>query len=102
MKKYETGLFWVEEEGNTATCGFTKKTVDEIGKITFLKLPEIGAILKKNDKVLMLESHKAAIDVESPFSGKVVEANHLACENPFVINRFPEKTWLFKIEKQIF
>lgn len=46
-----------------------------------------------------MESVKAASELYSPVSGKVVEKNTEVEETPALINQSPyEKGWLFKIE----
>ena len=53
----------------------TKITVPDIGDFENVEIIEIltkpGAIIKKNDTVVTLESDKSSVEVPSPFSGKI-------------------------------
>ena len=53
----------------------TKITVPDIGDFEKVEIIEIltkpGAIIKKNDPVVTLESDKSSVEVPSPFTGKI-------------------------------
>ena len=67
---------------NGLNCGINKTsimaikiTVPDIGDFEKVEIIEIltkpGAIIKKNDPVVTLESDKSSVEVPSPFSGKI-------------------------------
>ena len=53
----------------------TKITVPDIGDFENVEIIEIltkpGAIIKKNDPIVTLESDKSSVEVPSPFAGKI-------------------------------
>ena len=53
----------------------TKITVPDIGDFESVEIIEIltkpGAVIKKNDPIVTLESDKSSVEVPSPFSGKI-------------------------------
>ena len=53
----------------------TKITVPDIGDFENVEIIEIltkpGAVIKKNDPIVTLESDKSSVEVPSPFSGKI-------------------------------
>ena len=53
----------------------TKITVPDIGDFEKVEIIEIltnpGAIIKKNDPIVTLESDKSSVEVPSPFAGKI-------------------------------
>lgn len=100
MSKYFTEEHeWVEVEGNKATVGITDYAQEQLGDIVFVELPEAGADLSKGDDAAVVESVKAASDVYTPVSGKVVEANEALEEEPGLVNSEPEEDgWFFRIE----
>ena len=57
----------------------TKIIVPEIGdfeKVEIIEiLTELGAVIKKNDPVVTLESDKSSVEVPSPFAGKISSLN---------------------------
>ena len=67
---------------NGLNCGInktsimaTKITVPDIGDFENVEIIEIltkpGAVIKKNDPVVTLESDKSSVEVPSPFAGKI-------------------------------
>ena len=71
---------------NGLNCGInktlnmaTKIIVPDIGDFEDVEIIEIltkpGAIIKKNDPVVTLESDKSSVEVPSPFSGKISSLN---------------------------
>lgn len=90
---------WVRVQGNLGTVGISDYAQDALGDIVYAQLPDLQAIVKKDDEVGALESVKAASEVISPVSGKVVEKNKNVEERPALINSSPyDEGWLFKIE----
>ena len=57
----------------------SKITVPDIGDFENVEIIEIltkpGAIIKKNDPIVTLESDKSSVEVPSPFSGKISSLN---------------------------
>ena len=58
----------------------------------------MGSELNAGDVLGVVESVKAASDVYSPISGKVVEINEELSENPEKINENPENCWIAVLE----
>ena len=60
---------------NKTTNMATKIIVPDIGDFENVEIIEVltkpGAIIKKNDPVVTLESDKSSVEVPSPFSGKI-------------------------------
>lgn len=94
MRKYTKSHEWVELDGPVATIGITKQAKEEIGEIVYIELPEVGKKVSSSSLAVVLESTKAAIDITSPVSGVVLEANSDIAK----INRAPEgEGWLFRL-----
>ena len=90
---------WVKlEDDGTATVGISDHAQDQLGDIVFIELPEIGAELNQGDEAALVESVKAASEIYSPLSGKVIKVNSLIEDSPEIINTSPyEEGWFFKI-----
>ena len=60
---------------NKSAIMATKITVPDIGDFENVEIIEIltkpGAIIKKNDPIVTLESDKSSVEVPSPFGGKI-------------------------------
>lgn len=98
MKHYTEEHEWIELQGDLAIIGITQHAAEELGDITFVELPEVGAEFGKGDVLLVIESVKAAADVYCPAAGCVVEVNQALEDRPELINESPEaKAWLCKL-----
>jgi glycine cleavage system H protein len=87
-----------EPEGK-ARIGITDYAQSQLGDIVFLELPEVGSQVKQFEKMGEVETVKAVSDLLSPASGKVLERNQAALDNPALVNEDPyEAGWLLKIE----
>ena len=98
VKKYSKEHEWIGVEGNKAYIGITEYAGNSLGEIVYVELPELGSELNAGDVLGVVESVKAASDVYSPISGKVVEINEELTENPEKINEAPENCWIAVLE----
>lgn len=90
---------WVSVKGNVGTVGITHYAQKELGEVVYVELPQIGRSIKAGEEVCVLESTKAAVDVYSPVSGKIVAINESLRTSPFCVNKDAEKSgWLFQVE----
>ena len=65
----------------------------------YVELPEVGKTINRGEEAAVLESTKAAADIYSPVSGKILEVNKALAEAAELINHSPEtQGWIFKIE----
>lgn len=96
--KYSKDHEWVKIEENKAWIGITDFAQHSLGDIVFVELPEIGSELNKGDVLGVVESVKAASDVYTPVSGKVVEVNEELGDSPEKINEDPYESWIAVIE----
>ena len=98
-KKYSKKHEWVELNGDTATVGITKHATEMLGDIVFVEVPENGKSVEKDSQAAIVESTKAASDVNSPMAGNVTEGNKSIVDDPSSVNSDPEKEgWFFKIK----
>jgi len=88
----------VEEDGKV-TVGISDYAQDQLGDIVFVELPEIDSEVNQGDEVAVVESVKAASEVYSPVSGKVIDVNSFLEDSPETVNLSAfEEGWFFKIE----
>lgn len=89
---------WIAVEGDAATVGITDYAQSQLGDITFVELPAVGASLGKGDSASVVDSVKAASDVYAPVSGAVTEVNPALEDAPELVNSAPEgEGWLWKM-----
>ncbi len=90
---------WVSIEGNVATVGISDYAQETLGDITFIELPSVNDEMEQFGEFASIESVKAASDIFSPMSGKVIEVNNDLELDPSVINKSCyEKGWIAKLE----
>ena len=90
---------WVRNEGSDLRIGITEFGQEDLGKIAFVELPELGAIIEAGVSFGNLESEKSVSELYAPVSGTVVEVNSSLESNPELINESPyQQAWLIVIE----
>jgi len=97
--KYSKEHEWVKIEGNVAAIGISDHAQSQLGDIVFIELPKVGASAQYMKAVGVVESVKAASDIYSPVSGKIVAVNEQLTKTPESVNKDCYGTgWMVKIE----
>ncbi len=98
--KYSTSDEWVNVDGNVATVGITDYAQNQLSDIVFVEITFAkGDQVKKNAVAATLESVKAAADVSSPISGKVLDINEKLSQSPELVNSDPfGEAWMIKVQ----
>jgi glycine cleavage system H protein len=82
---------WARVEDNgQVTVGISDHAQGLLGDLVYVELPEVGDTVTAGNAVAVVESVKAASDVYSPVSGKVVAVNAALADKPETIN---EDAW---------
>jgi glycine cleavage system H protein len=91
---------WVRRiEGGAVEIGITEHAQSALGDLVFVEVPEAGRALSAGDACAVVESVKAASDVYSPFTGKVIASNAALADKPELLNQDPYgEGWLFRLE----
>jgi len=104
MSKVIEGLYYSEShefvkvEGEFAYVGITDFAQHELGNIVYVDLPEVDDEVEAGEDFGAVESVKAASDLTSPVSGKIVETNEALEDNPELINQDAFENWIIKVE----
>ena len=91
MAKVIDGLYYTESheyvkvDGNIGTIGITDYAQNALGNVVYVDMPEVDDDVEAGEEFGAVESVKAASDLNSPVSGKVVEVNAFA-------------NWIIKVE----
>jgi len=98
--KYTQEHEWIcPDTGNKGKVGLTDYAQSQLGDIVFLELPIPGTQVKQFEKIGEIESVKAVSDFLTPASGKVLEVNQTAIDDPKLVNEDPYGDgWLLKLE----
>src|SRR5690606_39089726 len=88
-RKYLDSHEWHKLEGKIVTLGITDFAVDELTDLTYVELPLVGAEVNANESIGEIESVKATSELYTGVSGKVIEVNAAAAQDPAVVNEDP-------------
>ncbi len=89
----------LDADTGTVTIGLTDFAIEQLGDIVFVELPAAGQSVTQATPFGVIESVKAAVDLESPVSGEVTEANEALPEELDTLAEDPYgKGWMIKIK----
>lgn len=99
--RYTKDHEWVQEglHAGRVRIGITDYAQKALGDLVYVELPKIGAMIKKQDMIGVVESVKGASDVYAPVSGTVAAVNVQVVKRPSLINKSPEdEGWLCELD----
>lgn len=96
--KYSKEHEWVKVEGDIAYVGITDFAQHSLGEIVYVELPGEGAKFAAGDVLSAIDSVKAASDVYTPVSGKVVKVNEALGDAPESVNSDPYGSWIAAVK----
>lgn len=89
---------WVRVEDDIAVIGITDFAQEQLGDITYVELPAVGAVLEAGQEMGSVESVKAASELYSPVFGEVIEVNEDLDATPEKVNTDPYgEGWLIRV-----
>lgn len=95
---YSNDHEWVRVEGNKAYVGISDFAQHALGDIVFVELPDIDSEFTSGDVFGVVESVKAASDMNIPLSGKVLTINEAIVDSPELVNEDSYENWMLVIE----
>ena len=104
MAKVIEGLYYSEShefvrvEGDFGFVGITDYAQNALGNVVYVDMPEVDDEVEAGEEFGAVESVKAASDLISPVSGKVVEINETLEDQPELINQDAYENWIIKVE----
>jgi glycine cleavage system H protein len=78
--------------------GITDYAQNALGNVVYVDMPEVDDEVEAGEEFGAVESVKAASDLISPVSGKVVEINEALEDQPELINQDAYENWIIKVE----
>jgi glycine cleavage system H protein len=102
--RYTKSHEWVravqgEAPDGTVEIGITDHAQSALGDLVFVEVPEAGRTVKAGEASAVVESVKAASDVYSPVSGKVIASNGALATQPELLNQDPYGAgWMFRVQ----
>ncbi len=90
---------WVNVKEGVGAVGISEHAAHELGDVTFVELPKVGAAVKQFAVLGSIESVKAASDIYAPVSGKIIKVNEALNDAPEIVNESAEDAgWMAWIE----
>ena len=99
-RRYTRDHHWAQRHPSGVRVGLTEFAQEELGEITFVQLPEIGARIGRGEPVCAIEALKAATELYAPVGGTVTAVNERLREPGAgrLINDDAEGSgWLFEL-----
>ena len=102
--RYTKSHEWVRREhgdapNGTVTIGISDHAQSALGDLVFVEVPDVGRAVSTGEACAVVESVKAASDVYSPVSGKVIAGNAALAAQPELLNQDPYGAgWLFRVQ----
>ena len=104
MTKVIEGLYYSESHeyvkvaGNVGYIGITDYAQHALGAIVYVDMPDVDDDVEMDEDFGAIESVKAASDLKSPVSGKVLEVNEALEDDPGSLNKDAFENWIIKVE----
>ena len=98
--RYTKSHEWVRAgQSGAVEIGISDHAQSALGDLVFVEVPEVGRAVTAGEACAVVESVKAASDVYSPVSGKVIAANAALASKPELLNEKPYgEGWLFRVQ----
>lgn len=97
-RKYSKSHEWHLVAGDVVTLGVTQYAADELTDITYVELPDPGAMIEAGQPCGELESVKATSDLVCAVGGEVIERNEQLTDKPELVNEDAfGAAWMLKI-----
>jgi glycine cleavage system H protein len=88
-----------ETPDGSVEIGITEHAQSALGDLVFVEVPEVGRAVNAGEASAVVESVKAASDVYSPVSGKVIASNGALASQPELLNQDPYGAgWMFRVQ----
>jgi glycine cleavage system H protein len=98
--QYTKSHEWIRSlPGGQVEIGITDHAQSALGDLVFVEIPPLDRTLKAGEACAVVESVKAASDVYSPVSGRVIARNEDLVEKPELLNTDPYGAgWMMRVE----
>ncbi len=105
MSKYPADLLytkeheWARREGDLVRVGITGYAVEQLGDVTLVDLPKVGAKLAAHAHFGDIESVKTVSELFAPVAGEVSAINDKLESAPELVNEGPyDKGWMIALK----
>ena len=97
-RQYTNEHEWAKIEASEVTVGITDYAQEQLGDVVYVELPATGVVVTLGEAFGVVESYKAASDLNAPLSGEVLARNERLAGEPELVNASPyDEGWLIRI-----
>lgn len=97
--KYTKDHEWARKEGDLVRVGITGYAVEQLGDVTLVDLPKVGAKLDAHAHFGDIESVKTVSELFAPVAGEVAEINGALEGSPELVNEgCYDKGWMIALK----
>jgi glycine cleavage system H protein len=84
---YSSDHLWLRQEADgTLALGITDFAQDQLGRVVYVDLPQVGGQVAAGKEMGAVESAKSVSDLICPVSGQVTAVNELLDDTPTLLN----------------
>ena len=95
---YRDSHEWIRIEGKEAVIGITHYAAEQLGDVTYVDLPAVGARLTAGKEFGSIESVKAVSELYAPAGGSVIAVNEALANAPELVNQSPYGNgWMVRV-----
>ncbi len=91
---------WAKVDNDVATIGITDYAQEQLSDVVYVEfIVSVGDNIEKGQQIATVELVKAAADINSPVSGKVIAVNEDLPSSPEQVNQDPfVQAWMIRVE----
>ena len=92
---------WFQIEGDVVTVGILEEALNNLEVVRSIHLPEEGETVEGDQIVGDISADEESVNIYTPCSGEILEANEALIDNPRLIYEDPMgESWLFRIRAE--
>lgn len=100
--RYHSEHMWVRlAVSGEAEVGVTDFAQDQLGKVIYVDMPEVGQDITAGGEMGAVESAKVVSDLIAPVSGVVTAVNPDLEDDPELLNNDPYGAWIARVSLKI-
>ncbi len=99
LKYVKTHEYVRQEGGGNAVIGITAFAADQLGDVTYVELPKVGAKFGNEQKFGVIESVKSVSELFMPCGGEIIAVNERLASEPELVNHdCYGEGWMLKVK----
>jgi glycine cleavage system H protein len=98
---YSSQGLWFKREDGQVRVGLSDFVQQRNGDVAFVETRPEGEMLQAGDELVVIETIKVSLSLETPLNGKILQVNPILETSPEAINQDPYETgWIVLMEPE--